>query len=646
MKIFNAITLFLLLFSMSGIAQRGLSKAEKDSLWSVWSNPQEADTSRLRAIQRIAWHGYLYSQPDSAFYFAQLQYDFAEAKGLRKPMGSALNVQATALNFQGDYDNALEYYTRSLKIKEGFDDKQGVGACLNNMGNIYKNQGHYAKAIDLFFESLKIREEIQDQMGIASSLGNIANLYSRQADYEKAIESFSRCLAIMEDLGIQQGVAGTLNNIGLIYSDLGDHKTALEHHERSLQIRQAMGDRRGVSDSMTNIGNIHVSSGDYAEATEAHKNSLAIREEIGDRKGISSSLFNLGRIYAAQDNHAESIALGNRALPMAQQVGDVSVIEDIAGLLYQSYKATNSYEHALEMHELHISMRDSIVREENQRELMRQQFQYDYDKRDAEIKAEQDRKDALARERELQQQSERNLMGLGFLVLILAGGGTGMFLHQRKKSEYRYRSARSELRALRAQMKPHFIFNALNSIHNFIDRNNTQTAKDYLVKFANHMRNVLNNNLTEEVLLKDEVGALREYLELERANLDGKFKYTIEVDPSLDLENTILSPLMIQPFVENAIWHGIAPKKGEGNIVLSIKKRNDYLHITVTDDGVGRKRSAEKKKEPGHQSIGIRLTTERMELLNRGRKSGSGITFTDLEPGTKVAIDLPFSEKF
>ncbi len=646
MKTFSTVVLFTVLMSMNVAAQRSLPEADKDSLWAIWTNPQELDSNRLKALHIMSWRGYMFSQPDSAFYFAQLLYDYAEKKGLTKPMGTALNTQATALNFQGDYTTALEYYTRFRQICEELDDKRGLGAALNNMANIYKNQGDYSQALDLFFQSLRIREEIQDKMGLASSLGNIANIYMTQTEYVKAIDYLSRCLAIMKELENKQGVAGTLNNLGLIYADQGDYERALDHYNRSLHIREELGDRRGIAESMNNIGNIYRESGEFGKANEYHSQSLAIRETLKDKKGVASSLYNLGKVHAAQSDYLQAMDYGNRALPLAQEVGDVQVISDAAQLLYMSYKASKRHESALNMFELHIAMRDSIHKDENKREMMRQQFQYDFEKREALLKAEQEKKDAIALEELRRQRSERNLMGLGFLLVILVGGGTGMFLHQRRKAEFHLRSTNSELKALRAQMKPHFIFNALNSIHNFIDHNNTQTAKDYLVKFSKHMRNVLNNNLTEEVLLQDEIDALKEYLELEKANLNGKFQYNIEIDPELDPENTTLSPLMIQPFVENAIWHGIAPKESEGNILLRIAKDNDLLHITVTDDGVGRKHSAECKKEKGHKSIGIRLTTERMEILNRGRKSRTGITFTDLEPGLQVAIDLPFSEKF
>ncbi|HIA37088.1 MAG TPA: tetratricopeptide repeat protein, partial [Flavobacteriales bacterium] len=164
------------------------SAVNLDSLWGVWNDKTQPDTNRLKAMFNISWYGYLYSQPDSAFYFAQLQYDFAESVNNKKQMAAALNTQGVSIYLRGDYAKAIDYYTRSLKIKEEIGDKKGISASLNNIGNIYKNQGDYANALDYYTRCIKIFEELGDKKGIASSLNNIGLIYKMQGDYAKAIE--------------------------------------------------------------------------------------------------------------------------------------------------------------------------------------------------------------------------------------------------------------------------------------------------------------------------------------------------------------------------------------------------------------------------------------------------------------------------
>ena len=187
--------LLLIILSLTATAQVNL-----DSLWNVWNDNTQADTSRLKAMKQIAWDAYLFTQPDSAFYFAQLQYDFAKAVNNKKYIASALHTQGVSFYFRGDYPKALDYYTKSLKIREELEDKKGIARSLGNIGIIYHDQGDYPKAIDYYTKSLKTFEELEDKKGIASSLNNIGVIYDDQGDYPKAIEYYTKSLKIDEEL--------------------------------------------------------------------------------------------------------------------------------------------------------------------------------------------------------------------------------------------------------------------------------------------------------------------------------------------------------------------------------------------------------------------------------------------------------------
>lgn len=628
--------LALCLLTMGSLAQRGLAPGEKDSLWTVWNNEAEADTLRLQALQRIAWHGYLFSQPDSAYYFASLHYGFAEERGLLKPMSSALNIQATALNFQGEWESALALYQRSLEIGEELDDLQGVAVCLNNMGNILKNQGHYAKAIDSFFKSLKIREEVGDTLGMASTYGNLANLFNEQGDHEQSLDYFERCLVIMERIGNIRGIAGTLNNMGLVYLDLGDLDHAMELYSRALELHEQTSEMRGMSGSLSNIGNIHSRRGSYEDAAQAHRQSLEIREATGDKKGVAQSLYNLGMVEAAQHRHGSATDFGNRAYPIAEQVGDVKTISDVASLLHSSYKAIGKYEKALEMYEVHVSMRDSLVGEANQRELMQRQFQYEYDKREAESAAVQERKDAETREALLTQRAQRKMMGIVFVALLFIGGGTGYFFYNRKKTEYKYRSILLELKAVKAQVSPHFFFNAMNSVVNMITSNRSEEAEHFLTKYARLMRQTLRDSDRELTTLKEEIDVLTNYLELEVIRLAGRFSFTFQVDDRLDPEAVLIPSMLIQPLVENAVWHGVAPIESGGEIYISFKPDGDLLQVSVEDNGVGRT----QHKEPSAGPAGISITAQRIALYNQRYRTKGELAYEDLPRGLRCTVRI------
>ncbi|GAB3941285.1 hypothetical protein GCM10028805_04280 [Spirosoma harenae] len=220
---------------------------------------------------------------------------------------------------------------------------------------------------------------------------------------------------------------------------------------------------------------------------------------------------------------------------------------------------------------------------------------------------------------------------------------------EREKVELRERIAASEMKALRSQMNPHFLYNSLNAIRLFILQNDSDNADKYLVKFARLMRLILDNSRLEWVTLDSELEQLTLYLELEQLRFDDLFDFSVKADPELALEKTAIPPMIIQPYIENAILHGMAHKKSKGCIRVTIEPKETHLECTVDDNGVGRVRAQSLKKTTSkHQSVGLRVTEDRLQLI--GQRSGqvAGVQIIDKyddqqqSTGTRVVIQLPF----
>ncbi len=221
-----------------------------------------------------------------------------------------------------------------------------------------------------------------------------------------------------------------------------------------------------------------------------------------------------------------------------------------------------------------------------------------------------------------------------------------------KKAELQNRVASFELSALRAQMNPHFVFNAINSVQYFITNNDPDSSQKYLSKFAKLIRYVVDNSKLTTIPVKQEIEALTLYLELEGLRFGDRFEYTIIVDSKIDVEYMQIPSMLIQPYVENAIWHGIMHKKGNGKIVITLEKQDSGLHCTIEDNGIGRQKSLEIKKGKGesdHKSVGLSNTRERLEIINQVNESNMNVSITDLYDtdglavGTKVEIHIPLS---
>jgi sensor histidine kinase YesM len=206
-----------------------------------------------------------------------------------------------------------------------------------------------------------------------------------------------------------------------------------------------------------------------------------------------------------------------------------------------------------------------------------------------------------------------------------------------------------EMQALRAQMNPHFIFNSLNSINNFILRNEKQHASDYLVKFSKLIRLILENSTLPLVSLAQELDALRLYIELESLRFQHSFNYQIVASEDLDTLSIKVPPLILQPFVENAIHHGLLPKESPGHLKIIIREEEDRLLLSIEDDGIGRHNSSLLSSNTilKHKPLGMTVTRERIQILGMDQPDGALIETHDLTDtdgrsmGTEIRINIP-----
>ena len=273
-----------------------------------------------------------------------------------------------------------------------------------------------------------------------------------------------------------------------------------------------------------------------------------------------------------------------------------------------------------------------------------------------------DNANKLKDQRLKQQAFIRNALLGGLLLFILLGGFVFRNLSLKRKNEklaikksqaeFQQKVAELEMQALRAQMNPHFIFNCLNSINRFIFKNETKVASDYLTRFSRLIRMVLLHSQKKLVPLEDELEMLKLYLDMERLRFKNAFDYHITTTNAIENSSVFIPPLLLQPFCENAIWHGLMHKDGPGHLNIELNEDNGILNCIITDDGVGREKaeafkskSAEKEK-----SMGLKITTERLSLLNQGTTGGTFYEIEDVRneqgeiAGTKVELKIRYKE--
>jgi hypothetical protein len=279
-------------------------------------------------------------------------------------------------------------------------------------------------------------------------------------------------------------------------------------------------------------------------------------------------------------------------------------------------------------------------------------------------------KDNQLKKAKLKQETlAKNSLAFGIIVLLLLGFlvirmlvlkrrnerlqfETVLQIEKQRQTDMQKQSIELEMQALRAQMNPHFIFNCLSSINRFILKNESKEASKYLTRFSRLMRMVLINSKKSLITLEDELQMLRLYLEMERLRFKNCFNYRISFLNEIDADNVFIPPLLLQPFCENAIWHGMMNKDGEGMLQIDLEITEDSLRCTIADNGIGRKKAGELKTKTAEneKSMGLKITSDRLSLINQDKDIQTFFKIEDLEDesgeaaGTKVMFSIKLSE--
>lgn len=329
----------------------------------------------------------------------------------------SLNNIASLHRTQGDIPKALECFFQCLEMARVIGDKDLEGNVLFNINVNYNDLGQVTKALDYLYRSLKIREETGNKYGIAECLRSLGSAYTQQCEYEKANELLLKGLKTFEEINSPNDIGITCNNLGTNYLDLGDTASALKYLDKSIAIFKEGNNKVGMATGIHNKAHIYVKRNDIAQALSYYLESLKIREEVGDKEGIASSLQTIGTIYYKQKDISLALQTGKRSLKVAKEVGNPEFIGSAAGLLSDIYRAQGNYKDALEMHELHIAMRDSLNNQATRKASLQKEFQYQYEMKAAEdsIRIAEEKKVVAA---QLRQEKTQRFSLYGGLALV------------------------------------------------------------------------------------------------------------------------------------------------------------------------------------------------------------------------------------
>lgn len=570
-----------------------------------------------------------------------------------------------AINYQylEEYALAIQYASKLEDIYKELEDPDNLGfRCYSLIANIYYYLGDYLKAQEYGYKELAVYEKMNDPIGLSYSKDFLAMLKQDQNMNKEALDLQFESLEIRKPLNDPLLLSFSYNNIGSTYFRLEDYKNALMYFNMSLDIKEKYGDNQNIPSTLNNMGLVYQDMGEFDKSIECHKDSYNICKDLNNNHGIATAAINLGIAYDLSKNQVLAEKYLLEAYDISLRNGYKNLIIDATDFLAGFYERHNRYKEAFDMLVLNEKYLDSVKNDDIIKQFTKMEVEYEFNKKHAE--------DSIARHHEMivnQAVHKEELKRKEQLVWILAA----IFLFiifiifvLFKSYQYKRISAEKDLKQkaleieknlLRSQMNPHFIFNAMNSIQSFIAVNDTYSAERYLSKFAKLIRMILENSTLQTIPLCEEVLSLNLYLDLEKVRFNNKFDFTINVADDIEDELIAIPPMLIQPFVENAILHGMMHKETRGEITIKIKEdeENQILICEISDNGIGREASAkikERYKAEGkkHKSIGMQLTRERLEALNAETQTGVSCEIIDLydnqhnAAGTKVIVRIPY----
>ena len=426
------LSLFLLLviqgfFTITASAQ----SPQIDSLQQALKSAKE-DTVKVNLLNELSFQ-YQFVDPEAGLKTAGEALALSERLEWKSGMANATKLKGVNYLRKADYGEALSYFNAALRQYEALGDRKGIAKCIGNIGNVYLFQTDYPKALTNYLDEVRILEQMNDKVELAGILGNIGILYFNLTEFPKALEYYQRSLRLNEDLNNKGGVALTLGNIGGIYAEQKKWEKALECYASSKKIFEELGNDNGVARNYSNIAIVHRNQGRFILANDFYKRALEICKKIGNRHGASINYGNIGNVYLsmAKDSAGKELAQefkGNKkaCLEVAlaysdsgevikKELGDFNLLANSYSVKSDIQSAMGNYDDALESYKAYTMYKDSIFNAEKDKKLTQTAMQYEFDKKEAATRSEQEKKD-------IRQRNIRNSIGVGFIGALLFGG--------------------------------------------------------------------------------------------------------------------------------------------------------------------------------------------------------------------------------
>lgn len=540
------------------------------------------------------------------------------------------NNTGVAARYMADYETAVSYYQKALKVAEEHNNPLNIEIACNGLGNVYMNiPGQEDLGVTYFERALNTAKEEGNKRGTAMNYFSLINIYDTKNDHIKAREYLNKLAKLNHEMDDKFGIGLTKKLFGISYLNEG----------KDLELAQTyLLEAKKIFRSLNNV------------VQEADVN------------------YNLAKLHHHLGEDTYAIKLLNEGMQTAKELKSKQLIISISQLLYEIHKYNQDYNQALTNHVLWRDYQDSLNLQQQEIEVLALNKQYDLEKKESEIAS-------LKKEKQINtvllESQQNKLKSRSAILILIAALFATLFIiffqksknrkfveknaaiqaqleKERIKQTYERSLLEAEVIAMQMKINPHFLFNSLNSIKLLIQQEENSKAISYLVHLARFNRSLLELENLSTHSLADEINLAEQYLELEKKRFQNDFSYHFEYHniPEESLSDYSIPPLLLQPYIENAMWHGLLPSdKKSKELLISVTKAEEALIIKIEDNGIGRhiKPLNGSKARIGK---GMAITRERISLFNKTNKATISFKIIDKTNslgnalGTSVLIEI------
>ena len=591
---------------------------------------------------------------------------------------------------------SIDFITQSLAQLGMGSNKEQLAIAYSTLGEVYQYHKQYDLAISSYKDALLANQILKTSLLLAktyvlnkeygeaekllSPLEKIAKMvpfqrvelyeilgdaYVGLGEVDKAVAFYEEGLKIADKNQIAPKTIDLNSKIATAYAKGNRLQEANAYFNNSLELSSGQAPQRAVQEK-EKVADFYNKKNQFGQEIQLRKKSLEDlkkipKSEVADGLSMEDDSISAQRInykianaYIAQDKYDEAIPYLEESIKDADVDDDLLVRKDATRKLSEVYKYKGDYTKALETYQEYVAVVDTLYVRKEQEIARAARF-------NRELAAKQSRISGLEQERELAQSkyslalTEQQLVAesikrQNWIIYSLIFGmllmGLAVYFFYRSNKQQKLANNLLALKSLRSQMNPHFIFNALNSVNNFIAKSDERSANRYLSDFSTLMRAVLENSDEDFIPLSKELELLELYTKLEHSRFSDKFDYRITVDEDIDIDAFQIPPMLLQPYIENAIWHGLRYREDKGFLKIELKQKDKLaLEISITDNGIGRKNSAALKtqNQKKQKSKGMGNIKKRIEILNDMYRDRVDVIISDLETngtGTKVLFTI------